>query len=211
MPITTGMTESSISDVEQPQSQQKIFKKQSSGLDTISPERRLGDSLNNERSFRDLIMFEERLQSNMTRIRGATLRWKVFLVALLLTLFGSAYIFYNSEIPVFEPSTDPHSGTQPQHTPWSALVFICSCSITLIFFASGMYKTKLLTQETFVARCNKTLKPFNMTFQESSGKIVFSRKVPREFQDGMQEYRASFLRRREQSAARRRSSTKKKA
>ncbi|KAH6574896.1 hypothetical protein BASA83_001099 [Batrachochytrium salamandrivorans] len=201
MSDSLGVVESPVSGVEQLLLQQQ-HKQHSKPPQLGMVERKIGEIYSNESSFRDLMMFEERLRCNIVRIRGATFRWKVFLAILLVLLVGSAYVSYNAESPIFDPDVDSHS--RPPHTPWSVLVFVCTCSVTLLFFASGMYRSKLLTPATFVARCNRTLKPFNMSFQESSGQIVFTRKIPKEIQDGMQTYRTSFRRRREQSAARRR-------
>ncbi|KAL2915730.1 hypothetical protein HK105_204676 [Polyrhizophydium stewartii] len=161
------------------------------------PPKRPDDIHGDERTYRDLIMFEERLRTNMIRIKGTTWRWKVLLMMLLAVLVASAYFTFagRSNSPaVAEGSTTDADPNAPPPPPWAALIFILTCSALVFFFASGLFTSKLLTPA-------KTLKPFNMFFQETSGQIEFTRRVPRNFQDGVAAYRKSFLRRREQAAA----------
>ncbi|KAI8929112.1 hypothetical protein BC831DRAFT_547798 [Entophlyctis helioformis] len=190
------------------------------------PAKRPEDIKCDSKTYRDLVMFEERLRQNMKRIKATTFRWKAFLVLLLAVLVVSGYWTLqtpSSAPPLRSPPLNPLPQSQPEHQqhqqpehqqhqqqPYQpqeqgqeqdALVH-------RLFFASGMFRQKLLNPAKFAAQCNRSLKPYNMVFHETTGQIGFARRVPKVFQDGMAEYRDSFMRRRVQSAARRRAAGK---
>ncbi|KAI8812475.1 hypothetical protein BJ742DRAFT_792445 [Cladochytrium replicatum] len=160
------------------------------------------------KGFRDLVIFEERLQQNMIRFNKTRRRWEIALTSLVLaTAYFAYYVFFDIESvghsdssPNREPKhrvTSEDVGLDPPHyhamDPLTMFGFIVSSSMLAIFFLSGLYRQKLSNPSKFVAQCNRSLLAFNMQFnKERRGEIVFLRKVPRDFQEGFSEYREQY-------------------
>ncbi|KAJ3193782.1 hypothetical protein HK101_004093 [Irineochytrium annulatum] len=69
-----------------------------------------------------------------------------------------------------------------------------SCCALVVFFASGLYTSKLSNPSKFSTRCNRALKPFNMAFnKDSKGEISFFRKIPDGFQQGYRTFRERVI------------------
>ncbi|KAI8851295.1 hypothetical protein BC829DRAFT_387098 [Chytridium lagenaria] len=134
-----------------------------------------------EKTFRDVMIFEERLRQNMIRLNRMRRRWELILASLV------AMFAYFAYLTVYLPKReDP---TNPYHL----FGFILSSSILFIFFASGLYKAKLSTPAKFTSQCNRALKPYNVLFnRESKGDISFLRKVPQSFQEGYKDFKKRF-------------------
>ncbi|KAF9412460.1 hypothetical protein BGZ94_001038 [Podila epigama] len=66
----------------------------------------------------------------------------------------------------------------------------------------GMYSEKLGNSSKFVPQCNRVLRIFNMHFnRDNRPELSFFRKVPKKFQEGFSEYKASYFKRKSERRA----------
>ncbi|KAI8394212.1 Spo7-like protein-domain-containing protein [Radiomyces spectabilis] len=133
-------------------------------------------------AYRDLVIFEERLRGNMTRLLRRKRKFEALLCGLLVTL---AYFFY----AVF---VDP-SKIFFIHLLNTAALLAASGSL-VFFYRSGMYSEKIVYASEFVPHCNRALQFFNLQFQRhgSTGELNFYRKIPKSFQEGFEAYRKRY-------------------
>ncbi|WVW81029.1 hypothetical protein I302_103020 [Kwoniella bestiolae CBS 10118] len=101
-------------------------------------------------TYRDLLLFEERLKSNAEMLRRRRKRYQVF----LYTFVGAfALIIYKLFV------TPPKSNLRIRALQASLAVV----SVTLVlFFASGMYEEKIKYAQSYITHSNKALRPLNM-------------------------------------------------
>ncbi|PWN32619.1 uncharacterized protein FA14DRAFT_126497, partial [Meira miltonrushii] len=181
-------------------------------------------------TYRDLLIFEERLKQNAARLVKRRKKYQTFLVLLCgaIGLF-SYYVFV-------QPSK-----WQPLHY-LNVTVLLITATMLLLFFASGMYAERITAANKFVPQANRSLRSFNMYLntraaprksifsyfrqQESAftlrrtplhiptippssnprGELIFSSKVSNQFREGYERYRAAFERRRAEKMQERRQS-----
>ncbi|KAL9540069.1 hypothetical protein MBANPS3_009891 [Mucor bainieri] len=144
---------------------------------------------NNTATYRDLVIFEERLRGNMTRLLKRKRKYETLLVGLFVSL---AYFFYAVFID-----------------PSKVFMFHLLNTITLLsvagglvfFYRSGMYSEKIVFAQKvsihhasrFVPHCNIALSSFNLQFNtEQGGGLSFLTKIPKQFQDGFESYRKQY-------------------
>ncbi|KAG0254973.1 hypothetical protein BG011_005415 [Mortierella polycephala] len=132
-------------------------------------------------TYRDLLIFEERLKLNMFRLRKRQQKYEAFLGSLI------AVIAYCTFATFYRPSQ---------------FFLLLSCTTMFLFFATGMYSEKLGYSSKFVPQCNRVLWIFNMHFnRDNRPELSFFRKVPKKFQEGFSAYKASYFKRRAEKRA----------
>lgn len=159
-------------------------------------------------TFRDLLIFEERLKQNAARLQARKRKYEIL-------LFGFVtFILCLSHLVVISP----RSSVFLQYS-LAAVLMICLTTLFL-FFASGMHAERIRSANKFVPQANRSLRNFNMYLntrttrtatlsaassippaQNSRGELIFSSKVSPEFREGYQRYRAAFERRRAEKIA----------
>ncbi|KAL7424016.1 hypothetical protein Q5752_001601 [Cryptotrichosporon argae] len=101
-------------------------------------------------TFRDLLLFEERLKMNAEMLRRRRRRYSVFLWTFVFALVVMTYRLF-----VLPPSNIVLlRGLQ-------AAIAVVSITLAL-FFASGMYEEKIRYAHSYVNHSNKALRPLNM-------------------------------------------------
>ncbi|KAF9968512.1 hypothetical protein BGZ70_003073 [Mortierella alpina] len=141
-------------------------------------------------TYRDLLIFEERLKLNMIRLRKRQQKYEAFLGSLV------AVIAYCAFVTFYRPSQA--YAVQMLHK----FFLLVSCTTMFLFFATGMYSEKLGYSSKFVPQCNRVLRIFNMHFnRDNRPELSFFRKVPRRFQDGFSAYKANYFKRRSEKRA----------
>ncbi|KAI8875835.1 hypothetical protein K501DRAFT_263171 [Backusella circina FSU 941] len=132
-------------------------------------------------TFRDLVIFEERLRGNMTRLLKRKKKYQVLLVGLFLCL---GYFFYAVFI-------DPSKVFMVHLMNTLALLSVAGGLV--FFYKSGMYSEKIVYAQKFVPHCNQALRAFQLEFNHyKSGKLSFLNKIPKQFQEGFESYRKQY-------------------
>ncbi|CAO3641394.1 unnamed protein product [Cunninghamella blakesleeana] len=133
-------------------------------------------------TYRDLVIFEERLRGNMVRLRKRKRKFEALLGTLLILL---GYFFY----AVF---VDP-SKAFFNHLLNTIALLVAAGSL-VFFYRSGMYSEKIVYAAEFVPHCNKALRAFNLQFNRrgESGELNFYPSVPKQLQDGFDRYRKQY-------------------
>lgn len=101
-------------------------------------------------TYRDLLIFEERLKQNAARLVKRRKKYQTFLVLLCgaIGLF-SYYVFV-------QPSK-----WQPLHY-LNITILLITATMLLLFFASGMYAERITAANKFIPQSNRSLRSFNM-------------------------------------------------
>ncbi|POY72266.1 hypothetical protein BMF94_4709 [Rhodotorula taiwanensis] len=104
----------------------------------------------NRESFKDLLVFEERLKQNAERLQKQRRKYEAF----LLTLSGViAYLGYSVFVLPSIYSLVHYSNV--------AMLLVAATTLVL-FFATGMYSEKIAYAHKFVPQANRALRPFNI-------------------------------------------------
>ncbi|KAF8633484.1 hypothetical protein AX15_001411 [Amanita polypyramis BW_CC] len=130
---------------------------------------------NDAATYRDLLLFEERLKSNALILQRRKARYQLFLLQLLAVI-----AFLLLEVVFLAPEDSlliipykfllqrvlPHIYTPENEValpPYiaSGLLFVAITSLVL-FFASGMYTEKIAYANRYVPHANRSLRSFNM-------------------------------------------------
>ncbi|KAL1928293.1 hypothetical protein VTP01DRAFT_3209 [Rhizomucor pusillus] len=133
-------------------------------------------------TYRDLVIFEERLRGNMTRLQKRKRKYEAFLVIHFVLL---VYFFY---MVFLEPSK-----LFSVHVFNTAALLGVAGSL-VFFYRSGMYSEKILYAGEFIPHCNRALQSFNLQFvrQGQSGSLRFYRNIPEEIRQGFEHYRKHY-------------------
>ncbi|KAG0260530.1 hypothetical protein BGZ95_004403 [Linnemannia exigua] len=141
-------------------------------------------------TYRDLLIFEERLKLNMVRLKKRQQKYEAFLGSIVLVIAYCAFATF------YQPSQ-----TYYIHALHKFFLLL-SCTTLFLFFATGMYSEKLRYSSKFVPQCNRVLRIFNMNFnRDNRPELAFFRKVPKKFQEGFTAYKASYFRRKSEKRA----------
>ncbi|KAL7005905.1 hypothetical protein EMMF5_004446 [Cystobasidiomycetes sp. EMM_F5] len=105
---------------------------------------------NTRESYRDLLIFEERLKQNAARLAGQRRKYEAFLLSLVLSTVTLAYKV------VLAPS--PYNAVQ---FALSGLLLVAIVTLVL-FFATGVYSEKIAYAYKFVPQANRALRYFNI-------------------------------------------------
>ncbi|KAI8971346.1 Spo7-like protein-domain-containing protein, partial [Pilobolus umbonatus] len=133
-------------------------------------------------TYRDLVIFEERIRGNMTRLLKRKRKYEALLVSLFILL---AYFFY----AVF---VDPSKIFMVHLVNTVALLSVAGGLV--FFYRSGMYAEKIVYAQKFVPHCNNALQAFNLQFTDegTSSTLGFLSNIPKQFQDGFDAYRKQY-------------------
>ncbi|KAG2180191.1 hypothetical protein INT43_003980 [Umbelopsis isabellina] len=135
-------------------------------------------------TYRDLVIFEERLRGNMRRLQRRKTKYEAIL-GLFVTLgayFAYAVFIHPSSISLLA-----------MFNKISLLVFVM---LVFLFFWTGMYREKVVYAAKFVPHCNKALRSFNLHFnRDDNGQLSFYKKIPKPFQEGFNTYRQHYYQR----------------
>ncbi|PWN50613.1 hypothetical protein IE53DRAFT_86469 [Violaceomyces palustris] len=101
-------------------------------------------------TYRDLLIFEERLKQNAARLLARKKKYETLLAAFMGFI---AFLAYHVLV-------DPKKWI-PLHYLNVALLLI-SCTTLFLFFASGMYSERIRSANKFVPQANRSLRSFNM-------------------------------------------------
>lgn len=101
-------------------------------------------------TFRDLLIFEERLKQNAARLQSRKRKYEILLFGFVL------FILFLSHLVVISPRSSPFL----QYT-LAAVLLICLTTLFL-FFASGMHAERIRSANKFVPQANRSLRNFNM-------------------------------------------------
>ncbi|KAG7451502.1 uncharacterized protein BT62DRAFT_991041 [Guyanagaster necrorhizus] len=131
---------------------------------------------NDSATYRDLLLFEERLKSNAASLQARKSRYQLFLLQLLLsTLFLLIEIVLPPESSLLlNPYRAIHASlfsSRPDFRPPVEIPFypylpttllLISLTTLVLFFASGMYSEKIAYANKYVPHANRALRSFNM-------------------------------------------------
>ncbi|KAG0696187.1 hypothetical protein DFH29DRAFT_1083022 [Suillus ampliporus] len=147
-------------------------------------------------TYRDLLLFEERLKTNAAQLQRRKSRYQLFLLHLMIVIafLLSEVLLQTSFLDI--PYTnllrkvlpDVYGGAEnlkPHPYFASGLLFVLVTAL-LLFFASGMYAEKIAYANRYVPHANKALRNFNMylnvrrpplrsTFSITSFSFIFHR------------------------------------
>ncbi|EIW74066.1 hypothetical protein CONPUDRAFT_170351 [Coniophora puteana RWD-64-598 SS2] len=123
-------------------------------------------------TYRDLLLFEERLKTNAAALQRRKYQYQLFLVQLLL-----AIVFLSSEVLLETtflsvsyrhllrkaiPGLSIGPGGPSIHPYVAPGLLFVSVTALLLFFASGVYSEKIAYANRYVPHANKALRSFNM-------------------------------------------------
>ncbi|KAN0061872.1 hypothetical protein ACQY0O_005866 [Thecaphora frezii] len=101
-------------------------------------------------TYRDLLIFEERLKQNAARLHARKNKYETLLAVFVgFVLFLSYHVFIDRKESV------------PLHYFILSLLLICLTTLFL-FFASGMHAERIRAANKFVPQANRSLRSFNM-------------------------------------------------
>ncbi|KAI9452532.1 hypothetical protein BJY52DRAFT_1292135 [Lactarius psammicola] len=116
---------------------------------------------NDQATYRDLLLFEERLKTNALTLNRRKSRYQCAFHLLLTELLDKALCTHTSfrrAIPsVYGPDAEVHL---PPYVA-SGLLFV-SVTTLLLFFATGLYSEKIGYANRYLPRVNRALRNFNM-------------------------------------------------
>ncbi|PLW09675.1 hypothetical protein PCANC_22233 [Puccinia coronata f. sp. avenae] len=104
----------------------------------------------NRETFKDLLVFEERLKQNAERLQRQRIKYEAFLVTIIV---ASLLLAYKTFIAI--------SPYKLIHYLYVAL-FLVSITTLILFFATGMYTDQIAYAYKFIPQTNRALRPFNM-------------------------------------------------
>ncbi|KAH9065690.1 hypothetical protein EDB87DRAFT_1592505 [Lactarius vividus] len=127
---------------------------------------------NDQATYRDLLLFEERLKTNALTLNRRKSRYQFFLAQLIIAiifllcevLLDTSFLsvpyqyFLRRTLPsVYGPKSEVHL---PPYVA-SGLLFV-SVTTLLLFFATGLYSEKIGYANRYLPRVNRALRNFNM-------------------------------------------------
>ncbi|KIJ62077.1 hypothetical protein HYDPIDRAFT_114914 [Hydnomerulius pinastri MD-312] len=127
---------------------------------------------NDPATYRDLLLFEERLKSNAAILQRRKSRYQLFLLHLVLAiafllsevLLQTAFldIPYTYVLRNILPDVYGNVTSVKPHPYFASGVLFVAVTTLLLFFASGMYSEKIAYANRYVPHANKALRSFNM-------------------------------------------------
>ncbi|KAF9219201.1 hypothetical protein BS17DRAFT_789804 [Gyrodon lividus] len=127
---------------------------------------------NDPATYRDLLMFEERLKTNAASLQRRKSRYQLFLVHLVLViafllsevLLQTAFldIPYTYLLRSILPDAYGNVTSVKPHPYFASGLLFVAVTTLLLFFASGMYSEKIAYANRYVPHANKALRSFNM-------------------------------------------------
>ncbi|KAI8328691.1 Spo7-like protein-domain-containing protein, partial [Choanephora cucurbitarum] len=135
----------------------------------------------NTATYRDLVIFEERLRGNMTRLLKRKRKYELLLVTLFIFLTWFFYAVFIDPSKVF------------MFHLLNTIALLSVAGGLVFFYRSGMYSEKIVYAQKFVPHCNHALQSFNLEFnKQHQGGLNFLANIPRHFQEGFESYRSQY-------------------
>ncbi|KAF8201075.1 hypothetical protein K438DRAFT_1821322 [Mycena galopus ATCC 62051] len=123
-------------------------------------------SHNDAATYRDILLFEERLKTTAASLQRRKSRYQLFLFQLLLIIaFLLAEVLLPSNISLFEMTLRrvlPQDTKVHVHPHISIGLLFVSVTTLVLFFASGTYSDKIAYANKYVPHANRALRTFNM-------------------------------------------------
>ncbi|KAL0946307.1 hypothetical protein HGRIS_012549 [Hohenbuehelia grisea] len=138
------------------------------------PPRHQGYPYNDAATYRDLLLFEERLKSNAASLQHRKSRYQLFLAQLLLIIafllcevllpphVSLLAIPYKLLLHMLLPDLYPPDAPITLHPAFASGLLFVSLTTLVLFFASGMYTEKIAYANKYVPHANRALRSFNM-------------------------------------------------
>ncbi|KAF9463202.1 hypothetical protein BDZ94DRAFT_1193143 [Collybia nuda] len=129
---------------------------------------------NDNATYRDLLLFEERLKTNAASLQRRKSRYQLFLVQLLLIIAflltevllppqtSILVIPYRMALERFLPDIYTPDAPVMLHPYFASGLLLVSVTTLVLFFASGMYSEKIAYANKYVPHANRALRSFNM-------------------------------------------------
>ncbi|KAG1855647.1 hypothetical protein DFJ58DRAFT_785864 [Suillus subalutaceus] len=127
---------------------------------------------NDTATYRDLLLFEERLKTNAAQLQRRKSRYQLFLFHLLIAiafllsevLLQTSFldIPYTNLLRKVLPDVYGGAGNLKPHPYFASGLLFVLVTALLLFFASGMYAEKIAYANRYVPHANKALRNFNM-------------------------------------------------
>ncbi|KAL1760745.1 hypothetical protein FB107DRAFT_255907 [Schizophyllum commune] len=132
---------------------------------------------NDAATYRDLLLFEERLKSNAEFLQKRKSRYQFFLIQLLLiiALLLSEVLFMSPDMSLLaipyrfvlrkllpDVYGDGRDATLTIHPFLASGMLFVSVTTLVLFFASGMYAEKIAYANKYVPHANRALRSFNI-------------------------------------------------
>ncbi|KAI0686583.1 hypothetical protein C8Q76DRAFT_761539 [Earliella scabrosa] len=127
---------------------------------------------NDAATYRDLLLFEERLKTNAASLNRRKRRYQLFLLQLLLiiafllcevllqtNMLGIPYKWILHQVL---PELYPEDAVVRVHPYFASGLLFVSVTTLVLFFASGMYSEKIGYANRYVPHANRALRNFNM-------------------------------------------------
>ncbi|KAG2181514.1 hypothetical protein INT44_008329 [Umbelopsis vinacea] len=131
-------------------------------------------------TYRDLVIFEERLRGNMRRLQRRKTKYEDLIISNL-----QQDMFVRRGDACFSVLLERHVSRES-----------CLCSQvsgTWSVCAIETKKTNNALADRFVPHCNKALRSFNLHFnRDDNGQLSFYKKIPKQFQEGFNAYRQHY-------------------
>jgi len=120
---------------------------------------------------RDLLLFEERLKTNVARLRRKKRKYQILLAHLIFSivvlasdaLFSTSLVTWpvNWALQKLPADHHPHIIVSPYV---AQSVFLVALTTLVLFYASGLYAEKISYANRYVPHANRALRSFNMYF-----------------------------------------------
>ncbi|KAI8895839.1 hypothetical protein BC833DRAFT_132778 [Globomyces pollinis-pini] len=123
-------------------------------------------------SFPDLLRFEDRLIQHMIRFNQSRKLWQYALGMWFLAL---VYLLY------------PCIFDSPEN--WQVVGAMVALTIGIVLLSTGLLQKHILASQRFSPKLSKTLRAFNLTFNETHRQLELSSNIPLEFRKNFELYR----------------------
>ncbi len=135
--------------------------------------------------FRDLVIFEERIRQNYHSLSKIRKQHNMLFISILVCVIG--FVIYWLFFDV--------SNTSPFIFTFSTILFSTAFITLMVLILLQAYSSKLSHAHKFERQVKKDLEVYNMTFNPKTDCLVFSRRVPKRWQDLFFIYRDEYFRR----------------
>ncbi|KDR74831.1 hypothetical protein GALMADRAFT_211755 [Galerina marginata CBS 339.88] len=120
--------------------------------------------LNDSATYRDLLLFEERLKTNAANLQRRKSRYQPFLLCevILPPQISLLSIPYKMALQRLLPDIYTPDTQVMLHPYFASGLLFVSVTTLVLFFASGMYSEKIAYANKYVPHANRALRSFNM-------------------------------------------------
>ncbi|KDQ54064.1 hypothetical protein JAAARDRAFT_38662 [Jaapia argillacea MUCL 33604] len=140
----------------------------------LQPSKRSFNPPNEQSTYRNLLLFEERLKTNASTLNRRKSRYQLFLIQLLIiiafllceVLLQTDFLSipYRYTLSRVLPDIYGDASNVRLHPYFASGLLFVSVTTLMLFFASGTYTEKIGYANRYVPHANKALRSFNMYF-----------------------------------------------